>query len=207
MSTIYPIIGMSPGNSYFRDEVVQKLIEKVISKYSKTAIFIPDIPAISTYIALGYTENIARREKALPQGNSLRNKVQRAKTTLRYDDNQVRIISWQVEIENNPIYKEKYKEILNLYNTSKPFELAVDAATKGVLEYSNKEIPDLISATKIAVHYLLSEFAFMEFACTYLKASQVRYIYHKNWPVYESFIVGEFDGKKRDYLSFEIITT
>ncbi len=203
----YPIIGMSPGNSYFKDEVVKELLKKVIEKYGQTAILIADIPAISTYIALGYAENRARRDKALPQGNNLRNKVQRAMSELGYSDDQVKIVDWESEIEKDPNYQEKYKQVLELYNTNKNFEEAADNATKSVLEYSDKNIADVPKAVKIAVHYLLSEFAFMEFAPEFLKAEKVTYIYHKNWAVYESYRAGEFDGKGRQYLGSEIITT
>lgn len=206
LSDIYPIIGMSPGNSYFKDDVVLELLKKVVEKYGKAAILIADIPAISTYIALGYPENRARRDKALPQGNNLRNKVQRAMTELGYSTDQIKIIDWESEIESNPTYQEKYKEVLELYSTNKSFQDAANNATKSVLEYSDKPIAEVEPAVKIAVHYLLSEFAFMEFAPQYLSAKKVTYIYHKNWPVYESYRTGEFDHKARDYLGSETVT-
>src|SRR5882724_3379684 len=106
MDKVYPIIGMSPGNSYFKDEVVKKLIQKVVEEFSNTAVLIADVPAIRTYQALSYPENIARREKALPQGNNLRNKVKRAMDELGYTPEQVRIIDWKNEIEDNQKYRE-----------------------------------------------------------------------------------------------------
>jgi len=207
MNNIYPIIGMSPGNSYFRDEVVKELLQKVLEKYGKAAVMIADIPAISTYIALGYPENRARRDKALPQGNALKNKVRRATQELNYSDNQVKIIDWGTEIDTNSEYQKKYQEVTELYKTNKKFHEAANLATKSALKYSEKQILDIESASKIAVHYLLSEFAFMEFAPKYLEADKVTYIYHKEWSVYESYILGEFDEKKRGYLGFEIVTT
>jgi len=198
---------MSPGNSYFKDEVVKKLLQKVIEKFGKTAILIADIPAISTYIALGYPENRAWRDKALPQGNNLRNKVERAMSDLAYSTNQVKIIDWKNEVESNSVYKEKYQKVLELYQTNSTFQLSVDDTTREVLEYSEKEIPDLNSAIKIAANYLLSEISFMEFAPEYLKSDKVTYIYHRNWPIYEKYITGGFDNVPRHSLGFEIITT
>ncbi len=198
---------MSPGNSYFKDEVVKKLLEKVVSKYGKTAILIADIPAISTYIALGYPENRARRDKALPQGNNLRNRVQRGMNDLGYSQEQVKIADWEGEVQENSIYKEKYNEVLELYKTNPAFQEAANSATGEVLEYADKEISDLNAAIKIAVHYLLSEIAYLEFAPEFLNTKKITYIYHRNWPVYENYIAGEFDGKPREHLGFEIITT
>ena len=198
---------MSPGNSYFKDEVVKELVKKVIEKYGKTAVLVADIPAISTYIALCYPENRARRDKALSQGNALRNKVRRVMEKLNYSESQVKIIDWETDIETNSEYKKKYEEVSNLYKTNQEFQEAANDATKSVLEHSEKIIPNTESALKIAVHYLLSEFAFMEFAPDYLNTNKVTYIYHKKWPVYESYIAGEFDGKKRVYLGSETVTT
>ncbi len=198
---------MSPGNSYFKDEVVKELLKKVIGQYEKTAILIADIPAISTYIALGYPENRARRDKALPQGNNLRNKVLRAMNELGYSSEQVNVVDWEKDIQENAAYKQKHNEILNLYNSNTAFQQAVNSATNEVLKYSDKEIPDLNAAIKIAVHYLLSEFAFLEFAPQFLNTENVVYIYHRNWPVYEKYIAGEFDGNQRTHLQFHIVTT
>ena len=206
MPEIYPIIGMSPGNSYFKDDIIKSLVEKVIAKYGKTAVLIADIPAISTYIALGYPKNRARRDKALPQGNNLKNKVQKAMDTLGYTNEQVKIIDWETEIEPNPDYQEKYRQVKSLYNSNQSFNDAANFATGEVLQYSNKEIMDLDASIKIAVHYLLAEFAFMEFANQFLGSKKVTYIYHKKWPVYEKYISGEFDAKPRDYLASEITT-
>ena len=207
MKKIYPIIGMSPGNSYFKDVIVKELLAKVISKYGRTAVLVADIPAISTYVALGYQKNRARRDKALPQGNSLRNKVRKSMDELGYSDQQVKIIDWESESENNQTYRDKYAQVLALYESNEAFRGAAQEATKKVLDYSDKHVSDIDSAIKIAVHYLLSEFAFMEFAPEFLAAEKVIYVYHKTWPVYEAYRTGEFDGKSRDYLESEIVTT
>lgn len=201
----YPVIGMSPGNSYFKEEVVINLLKKVVEKYGRAVILIADHPAVSTYVALGYPENRAWRDKALPQSNNLKNKVKRAMVVLGYSYEQVKIINWKDEIENSDIYKEKYTEVLKLYEKNMSFQKSVEETTKQVLEYSDKEITDLFPSIKIAVHYLLSEIAFMEFSPYFLNCKKVVYVYHKQWPVYESYISGDFDQKVREYLGFNII--
>jgi len=196
---------MSPGNSYFKDEVVKELLKKVIDNFGVTAILIADVPAISTYIALGYPENRAWRDKALPQGNNLRNRVQRAMNELGYSIEQVKVVDWKNEIEDNPEYKKKYEKVLNLYQTNLNFQRAVDDTTQEVLEYSDRPVADINSAIKIAVHYVLSELAFMEFAPQFLGIKKAVYIYHRSWPIYESYIDGTFDDEAKDYLGFEIV--
>lgn len=202
---IYYIIGMSPGNSYFKDEEVHYLLKTAVERFGRVGIFIADIPAISTYVAFGYPENRARRDKAIPQGNALKNRVLKATTKLSYSSDMVRIFDWEKEIEENETYKQKYSQVLALYNENEKFYNSANATTRGVLEGSKREIKDIEKATSIAVHYLFSEFAFMEFLPSYLNAEKVVYIYHKNWEVYEDYIAGKFDGVPRPYLDFLLI--
>ncbi len=202
---VYPIIGMSPGNSYFKDDEIKYLLKTAVERYGRVAVMIADIPAISTYIALGYPENRARRDKALPQGNLLKNRTERAIVQLGYTRDHVRIIDWENEVEPNEDYKKSYASIRELYESNKQFEQDADETTKGVIIGSKKEIKDVASATKIAVHYLLSEFAFLDFAPKFLDAEKVSYIYHKNWPVYENYIAGKYDHKSKDHIDFLLV--
>lgn len=199
---MYPIIGMSPGNSYFKDEVVRSLLSTIVSKYGKTAVLIADIPAISTYVALGYPLNRARRDKALPQGNNLKNRTKRIADELGYTAEQVRIVDWETEVENNVGYKEVYEKVLHLYKTNPAFEKEADDTTKEVLIGTGKEIGDVDAAAKIAVHYLISEIAFLEYAPTFFNVEKIAYVYHKNWPVYEGYIAGKFDGVVKEKMGF-----
>jgi len=205
MNSNYPIIGMSPGNSYFKDGVVKELLKIVVEKYGKAAVFVADIPAIHTYVALGYPENRARRDKALPQGNALKNRVKRAMEELGYNESQVKIIDWESEVKNNTDFIQKYEEVIKLYSENKEFERAANETTRTVLE---KTAESMVSyeVVRIGVHYLLNELAFLEFVPQFLESQKVIYIYHKPWPVYDSYRKGEFDGKPRTYLDFEIVT-
>lgn len=204
-TNIFYILGMSPGNSHFNDNEVKSLINKVVDEHDRVAVLIADIPAISTYIALGYKENRARRDKAIPQGNALRNRVERAVEELGLREDQVRIIDWGNEVEENMDYKKHYSDINNLYNSNKDFQKEVDDTTKAVLDGSGKKIEDINKAVKIAMHYLLSEIAFLEFAPKLLNVNKIVYVYHKDWIVYEDYIVGKFDGRTREKMGFLLI--
>ncbi len=204
-SKIYPIIGMSPGNSYFKDETVGYLLKTVVERFGRAAVLIPDIPAISTYIALGYPENRARRDKAIPKGNALRNLVIRAMKILGYTNDTVRIFDWKMEVDNDSEYKKQYNRIYDLYRNNVAFHKSVNSASQEVLKSSKKDFQDVEKSTSIAAHYLLSELAFLEFAPSYLKAEKVVSVYHKNWKVFEDYIAGKFDGIARPYLDFLIV--
>jgi tRNA-dependent cyclodipeptide synthase len=201
----YHIIGMSPGNSYFKDEEVYYLLKTVVERFGRVGVFIADIPAISTYVAFGYPENRARRDKAIPQGNALKNRVLKAMAKLGYSNDVVKIFDWEKEIEDNEAYKQKFSQVSALYNDNEKFHNSANATTRGVLEGSKREIKDMEKATSIAVHYLLSEFSFMEFLPAFLGVEKVVYVYHKNWEVYEDYIAGKFDSVPKPHLDFLLI--
>lgn len=199
------IIGMSPGNSYFKDEEVAYLLKTTVERYGNVAIMIADVPAISTYIAYGYPENRARRDKAIPQGNLLKNRVVRAMTQLGYTEDQVRIIDWENEVEQNPAYINHYKKVRKLYEENISFQQEADNATRQVLEGSKREFIDIQKSIKIAVHYLLSEIAFLEWGREFFNTDKVTYVYHKNWKVYEDYIAGKFDEDLKEHMDFLLL--
>ncbi len=51
----------------------------------------------------------------------------------------------------------------------------------------------------------MSEIAFLEFAPQFLDCSRVTYVYHRNWPVYENYISGKFDGQAKPNLDFLLL--
>jgi len=201
----YHIIGMSPGNSYFKDEEIHYLLKTIVEKFGRVAVLVADVPAISTYIALGYSENRARRDKAIPKGNALKNRVIKIMSSLGYSNEMVKIFDWKNEVENNKDYKQKYQAVAKLYKNNKEFRESANRTTRQVLEGSNKNIKNIEEATNIAVHYLLSEISFLEFAPIYLNVKKVVYTYHKNWRVYEDYISGRFDGVPKHHLDFLLI--
>lgn len=205
MPSQYPIIGMSPGNSYFKDKEVNYLLTEIIKRFGRTAIFVPDVPAISTYLAYGYPNKKARN-KAVLNGNNLKNRTRRITKELGIESNQVRIINWENEVQNDPEYLKIYHNRIELlYEKNDDFRREAHQTTRQVLNSSGRVIEDLDSATRIACHYLLSEIAFLEFAPPFFQEHQITYVYHKPWPIYESYISGAFDGEWRNRMDFLLL--
>lgn len=203
--TEFLIIGMSPGNGYFKQEVVDKILSYALSQYENIGIFIPDVPAISTYVALGYPESIARSKKAIPQGNNFRNRVLYSIENNSLDSKRVTIFDWKKEnIENNSLYISKYEYLKNLYSSNREFEEDINKATEQVLidnPFKKKEIE--LSDIRIGTHYILSEFAFMLFLGeSKPNYKSITYAYHKPWSVWENFLAGKYDGTVKSSLKF-----
>lgn len=202
------IIGMSPGNGYFKQEVVNKLISFGLQKTSTIGIFIPDVPAISTYISLGYPKNIARVKKAIPQGNNFRNRIQKTIQDQNLDKDKIIIFNWQKElIDEKSAYRKAFNYVSDLYKNNINFKNDINLATEAVLKsnpFKKKEIT--LVDVEIGTHYILSEFAFMLFLPSYLpQYKQFIYGYHNPWPVWEKFISGKYDGNKKENLKFLLL--
>ena len=201
-----PIIGMSPGNSYFKEDKISFLLNNLLEATETVAVMIADIPAISTYLALGYPENRARTDKAIRNGNNIKNRVRRVIDDENIDTHRVLIIDWEHDVETSKQYKNCYKRIRQLYDANTEFREDCNQATESVLRFSRKEIEDMGSAVSTGVHYLLSEFAFLEYACEFFSVPAVTYVYHNNWPVYERYIAGTYDDyDRRSYMQFSLL--
>jgi cyclo(L-tyrosyl-L-tyrosyl) synthase len=202
------VIGMSPGNSYFKQDVINQIIQYGLAKYNKIDLFIPDVPAIATYVGLGYPENIARRDKAIPQGNSLRNRVKNTIVSQAIDPGRIVVFDWRNEaFEDKKEYQDMYYHIKELYQENSSFSHDIKLATRGVLEdnpFRKKAITgkDIETAT----HYIISEFAFMVLLPSYMpQYDTFAYGYHNSWSVWEDFIAGSYDGRKRESLGFLLL--
>ncbi|HEY9759565.1 MAG TPA: tRNA-dependent cyclodipeptide synthase [Oculatellaceae cyanobacterium] len=198
------VIGMSPGNSYFKDLEVRFLLKESINRFGRCAVMVADVPAIATYMAMGYPANRARN-KAIPKGNNIKNRTLRLAQSLGYDSDQVRIIDWSEEIEEHPKFQHHYCAIMEKFKDLPDFAKSVKDTCKDVLENSERNLPDVEAAAEGAAHYLLSELAFMEFAPEFLENERVCYLYHRNWQVYEDYIRGRFDNVPKPYLDFLLL--
>ncbi len=196
------IIWMSPWNSYFKDREVAYLLKEAINRYGKVAIMIADIPAVSTYQAMGYTLSKSQ-EKARLQWNALKNRTKRVLQEMWFSLDDIAIIDWGLEIEPDEKYIAHRKRVQELYDTNATFYEDVNATSLSVLQNSGKDFSQ--ESVFQAVHYLLSEIAFLEFSRGFFDVEKTWYLYHKNRDVFEYYIAGKYDGVVRTYLDFVLL--
>ncbi len=184
------LVGMSPGNSYFKKDTISQLLSTVSRLCKNVTIFIPDVPAKHTYNAIGYpitrAEAIARKK-----GNNLRNHIRRAK-----DDNNITnitIIDWRKDIERSSAYHKYKKYIYDLYRKNEVFYHDARQTTKLVIADQIKKNIDLENAVDIAINYFLEELAFILASPGICGFEKIAYTYHKRWPIFENLISGHYD--------------
>ncbi len=191
------IIGMSPGNSYFKEGTIKKLIDYCSETFTAIYVMIPSAPSIYNYRAIGYDYKDAK-EKSRLKSNNLKHHTERAIG----DRENVKIIDWDHDISKH--YAKELKDIYALYKTNAQFRTDCRNTTAKVLENKLKPRIDLEKAIDKGVNYLLKEFAGMSAIPKLFNKEQVAYIYHHEWPVYENYVNGVY-GKERNDLGLVII--
>jgi len=197
----YGLIWMSAGNSYFKEEIILKLLRFGSKNFNEIIILSPDEPAEHTYLALGYEEKNAKR-KAKLNSNLLKNRAKRAIEILKKEGNKTnfKIIEWTNEINKQKNYQEELIKIQKLYNSNISFQKDTKEITKKVME--NKSITNQNINIDEGVKYLIKELAFVIVTPIIYNTHHVTYIYHNEWTIFQKLIDGEYDGKQRNNLSF-----
>jgi len=198
------IIGMSPGNSYFKQDTVQTLLEYSAQLFSHIIIMIPDTPAVHTYKAMGY-ESIKAERIARHAGSLLRRRSQASIDTIKANNSMcdITILNWAADIEPDYYYLSQKEAIYDLYERNQQFRHDVRSTTQEVIAAHLKHGNDLEHSCDQGVHYLLEELAFLT-AWPLLVKQPITYVYHNRWPVWEKFINGDYDGIEKE-LGFTLI--
>jgi cyclo(L-tyrosyl-L-tyrosyl) synthase len=195
------IIGMSPGNSYFKKDRIDELLKYCTDCFSQVRIMIADKPAEHTYKAMGYDFTEAER-KARLNGNTLQNHSQKSIDGIIGD---IKLVEWEDEIAPNETYQRECAKIQKMYQDNNLFRHDIRETTKSVLDGKLKEKIEIEEAIDEGVHYLLKELAFVLASPEMFDVNGVTYVYHNNWLIFEDLINGKYDGKMRNDLGFVII--
>lgn len=198
----WALVWMSAGNSYFKEEVIKKILNFTSTHFSKTIVMAPDEPAEHTFKALGYEGNEIKRKSRL-NANLLQNRAKRIISKFK-DKEKFKVVEWIEEVIPHGHYQEKFKEIVSLYNTNERFRNDVHETTLKVLSGKMKESINPNEAVKEGVNYLLKELAFVLASPNIYNIQRVTYVYHHDWPIFQKLIAGFYDGLKRENFSFLI---
>ena len=201
----FAVIGLSLGNSYFKNEKIQELVRFGVDNFSQVQLMILDCPAVHTYSALGYSLKVAEK-KARLNGNTLRNHAKRAIASI-CDISvfpKVGIINWQEEIIQNEDYRREYQTLCSLYDINLDFRFAVRQTTQSVLEFKLKSNQNIDVAIDEGVNYLLKELAFLCASPDIFGVEKIAYMYHERWGVFENLVNGVYDCE-RGRLGFLVV--
>ena len=177
------ILGISINNSYFKAELLEKLLAWATASAGPVYVMIPDEPAVHTLMALGKTQQDAERVARL-KSNSLENKC--LEIVQRFGLRKIQIIRWGCLVANE-CYQAALLEIRAAFEKDASFRTAVRNMTASVLK--GDSTPEAI---EMGVHFLLQELAFITRADQILGEDKVAYVYHKTMDVLKEVIMGRY---------------
>ena len=200
------IVGMSPGNSYFKQKQIRELLQEVSHRFAHIKIMIADQPAIHTYRALGYSRIEAER-KARLNGNQLQNYSHRSieQITAENPAAHIELIEWKDKIDPHPAYQMGYLRVLDLYRNNATFRKDARDTTKKVIQPKLKPSIELENAIDQGVQYLLQELGFIIAGPEMFGVPQLTYVYHDRWPVFENLVNGMYDDEVRNGVGSVVI--
>lgn len=177
------ILGLSPGNSFYKQETVRDLTRWVSSEYGGGHVLVPEAASVSTFAALGSTRPEKRAREA----------SRRLYSAARYSG--LCLHGWGPEyrswISTAP-YLAYRQQIQQLFNNNSAFRLAALEETRKVVE-GKTTLSDLTEATNIGVQYIIDEFAIVRAYPTLMGRNDLVILYHKPWKLLEDFQNGVYD--------------
>ncbi len=198
------LLGISPGNSYYKQPVICNLLQFVSQVFSKIIIQIPDRPYEYTLEARGYSVEKAQRIARL-QGSRLKNLCLQAIATLELPQLQFYVADWRHEVDTNPLVSQGISYIIDLYNSNAIFRQDIRAATHLVVQHQhNLSEEGIEAALDIGVKYLLEEFGLIKVSPQLYNVEALAIAYHRHWPILEDLIDGKY-GHHLPNLGFVII--
>lgn len=192
------IVGISPGNNYFNEGTVSKIINFIRENGCHPLFMVTDGPSFHNFRALNYSIESAKRN-ARRQGLKLKGLCIQCGALPK------EILDWD-EVYKNADFKESLRDLTELFQDSESFRYDVLEATSLFLK---SRIKGVISEDqkKTASNYLLEELSFLLSANQILGIESTSYLYHREWPVFEKLVNGEYDQIQRELGFFSISFT
>jgi cyclo(L-tyrosyl-L-tyrosyl) synthase len=205
----HALIGISPFNSYFSEEVLTELFSWALKIFKDVNIFIPNEISSYTFEALGYDKNKALK-KTRTQDRYLKNKAVSALMANGINEHEtVKRIVFLGDVLSNEKYISFYNIYKNLYENDKNFREGCLLTSKWVLEGKCDLESIDEKALGIAVKYFLAELPLFLNSPEILNLESSLFIY-KDTPefvsrIYNDSLFSDLPSVSQGYMAINLI--
>jgi cyclo(L-tyrosyl-L-tyrosyl) synthase len=171
------LIGISPFNSYYSEENIEKLVIWGHTRFKNFHVFVPDTLPYSNFLAIGYPHNKALT-KTKRQARYLLNKVNRVLlklTSSTITDDKIITIS---KVSQNMAYCGLYNACLEKYTHDMDFKKTCQAASSMLLKSYTSNVTEQM--LDVASKYLLGELPFYIDTPGILGVKTSLFVYHES---------------------------
>ncbi|MFH9573734.1 tRNA-dependent cyclodipeptide synthase [Streptomyces sp. NPDC017454] len=175
------VLGVSPGNSYFRVALLTDLLRWLSGNFARVDVVVPDAALIHTFTALGYAPDRAAG-KVRAEINVLRNRVARAWTAAggpRGGDG-AHLMS---ELTDRAAYRKALAECEAALLTDAELRAACRAASREVLLSRRPATEPADDEVETGLRYLLAELPFFVASADIFDAPSSLTFYHRPFPL------------------------
>lgn len=191
---------LSLYNSYFTEDRITKLLQKVASLENKIYLVIVDLPVAHNLRAIG-NDDVYIRKKVRQQGNNLANRCKRA---VEASGLEAVIINWET-VASSDDYKLGVERFRELYEEDAKFRLEARKVTEGVL-FNKLGVRASEHQTDVAVFFLLEELAFFWWGDEILGEDNLVNVYHSEMKILRELISGAYNIEARPQISHRVIS-
>jgi len=198
--------GISPFNSYFSKDCIEKLARWGRSNFKTISFFVPDVPAAYTLEAMGYSRSQAA-SKARQQANYTWNKIMRALTEMRipYPDAWEMIVGWK-HLSNNNHFLTLYQQVEELFSKDPTFKEECLLASRWVLEKKMSSAEMSPEVLQSAARYFLAELPMFVNSASILGKESSVFCYHNSIPFLERLFSNALPIKPATNQAFAVIS-
>lgn len=174
------VLGISPFNSYFSEEVISDIAAWASLAGSDYYLYIPDGPTKFTLQAIGYEENKAKR-KARRQNNYLKNKIYRALRKLGQSDREIsRRLLNSHRLDTDRVYQRILAQVHDLWEKDESFRLGCTNTAHWVLKNQPCGKKSWSCASlELAAQYFLAELPLFLRSPEIVGSSSAVFCYHQ----------------------------
>ena len=198
--------GISPFNSYFSEERIRELAIWGLREFKSMHFFIPDIPAVYTLEAQGYSREKAEW-KARRQAQYLKNKIHRALSGLALSTERIyeMILDWE-RLSATKRYVELHEEVLQIFEDDLAFRAHCLEASRWVLTQKVDTSEILTDAAlELAVKYFLAEIPLFADTLGIVGKTSSVFCYHQRVNFLEKFYQRKLALVPQEHQGFVVV--
>ncbi len=187
-------------NSYFSEDRITRLLQKVAGPNSKIYLVIVDLPVAHNLRAIGKDDSYIKK-KLRQHGNNMVNRCKRAIETSGVE---AAIVNWEA-IPSSDVYNDGVQQFRELYDQDAQFRLEARKMTSEVLSNklgasANEQQID------VAVSFVLEELAFFWWGDEILGEDSFTNVYNSEMKILSDLIAGAYNIEVRPQISHRVIS-
>lgn len=192
--------GVSLYNSYFTEDRITRLLQKVDSSNTKIYLVIVDLPVAHNLRAIGKDDSYTKK-KVRQHGNNMTNRCKRA---VQASGVAAVIMNWDT-VASSDDYKLGVERFRELYEVDTKFRLEARKVTSDVL-FNKLQVVATEQQINVAVSFVLEELAFFWQGDKILGEDSLVNAYHSEMKILSDLIAGVYNIEFRPGISHRVIS-